>query len=487
MLLVILLGLVSLLVIYLHINYRYWTKRGVIQEPHLPIIGNLLDVVLKRKNAGQVYDAIYQKYCNSHDAVGVYELMTPNLLLLNPRLIKQVTTTDFSSFHDNEFYVRKDLDPYLYYDPFTLKGDEWKPVRTSLASLMATSKVKEIFPYMKKLIPQLDDYLDKHQTKQLEAKDELSSLYMMNTASNSIFGVKCNCFTDPDADFRKMGELFVKESLQSFWLTLTFFYLPRIRDFFRIRVLPKKVCDYLENMLQQVVEHRKKNNIKINDIIGGMISKSGDNLFDIVALGVAIFVDGFETTSSVASFALYELAMNPEIQENLYQEIKTSASNSTDIDFETLQNLPYLDKVLKETLRKYALVYNLKRVCTKRCSLNIDGRNVEIEPNTPIIIPFYGVHNDPRYYPDPEVFDPERFADDNADHADVYYPFGNGPRICPGQRFAVAQMKLFVWNIVLKYTIRPTKTTPTKLTFSKNALMLVSEEPLNLFFERRIC
>lgn len=60
-------------------------------------------------------------------------------------------------------------------------------------------------------------------------------------------------------------------------------------------------------------------------------------------------MDGFETTSSVASFTLYELAMNPEIQENLYQEIKTSASNSTDIDFETLQNLPYLDKVLKGT------------------------------------------------------------------------------------------------------------------------------------------
>lgn len=58
------------------------------------------------------------------DAVGLYEFFTPKLLIRSPELIKKVMVSDFSSFHDNEFYVQESLDPYFYRDPFCLRGEE---------------------------------------------------------------------------------------------------------------------------------------------------------------------------------------------------------------------------------------------------------------------------------------------------------------------------------------------------------------------------
>lgn len=86
-----------------------------------------------------------------------------------------------------------------------------------------------------------------------------------------------------------------------------------------------------------------------------------------------------------------------------------------------------------ETMRKYPPVQTLVRVCTK--PFPVPGTGIDLDVGTAVLIPVYAIHHDPQYYPEPDTFDPDRFAKDAGDNgrpAGTYLPFGDGPRICIG-------------------------------------------------------
>jgi Cytochrome P450 len=86
-----------------------------------------------------------------------------------------------------------------------------------------------------------------------------------------------------------------------------------------------------------------------------------------------------------------------------------------------------------ETLRKYPTAGHTLRKVTK--TYVIPETNITLNVGDTIIVSIYGLHNDPKYYPDPENFDPERFSKEEImkRHPYSYIPFGTGPRICIGK------------------------------------------------------
>lgn len=85
-----------------------------------------------------------------------------------------------------------------------------------------------------------------------------------------------------------------------------------------------------------------------------------------------------------------------------------------------------------ETLRKYPVLGALNRVCVE--NYQIPDTEVIIEKGTEVLIPVSGLHWDPKYFPDPEKFDPDRFEDlGKLPCRDIYLPFGDGPRNCIGK------------------------------------------------------
>jgi cytochrome P450 family 6 len=91
-----------------------------------------------------------------------------------------------------------------------------------------------------------------------------------------------------------------------------------------------------------------------------------------------------------------------------------------------------------ETLRKYPPLVTLNRVVTKPYVL--PGTAVKLKTGTKIVIPVHAIHYDPKYYADPEAFEPDRFSDENVHnlHPNTYMPFGDGPRFCIGTDLVVA-------------------------------------------------
>ncbi|GBP96261.1 Cytochrome P450 3A8 [Eumeta japonica] len=115
-------------------------------------------------------------------------------------------------------------------------------------------------------------------------------------------------------------------------------------------------------------------------------------------------------------FTLYELARHPEIQNKLHEEVdevfKRCDDNPT---YEAVMEMSYLDMVLDESMGVYPAIDNLVRRCTKDGGVLPAGQ-IRVEKGTVIHIPVYALQHDPKYYPEPEKFIPERFSEGKKEH-----------------------------------------------------------------------
>ncbi|XP_046667248.1 cytochrome P450 6k1-like [Homalodisca vitripennis] len=484
--LLILLGILILVYLWLKRHYNYWARQGIPQPPPVFGFGCFLDVILMRDIPGLIYDKMYKDY-SGHDAVGLYQFFTPELLLRSPELIKRVMASDFSSFHDNLVTVSERLDPHFAKDPFMAKGEEWKRYRAKLVPTVTSTRMKEIYPLMKDVTNRLDAYLEGSESKIFDAK-ELATLFTMDNVSSTVFGINSNCFSDPEATFRKLGNLQMKEQLKFRWQTIIVLFLPRLRNLLGLRFVPTVVNNFVESIVQDVIDFRSKNGVVRNDLFQYFMKKEpGNKLEDIMSYAMTFFIEGFETAAMTASAAIYELALNPDVQVTLHEEILEAFGDEGNIDVDVAYNLPYLDKVVQESLRKYPIMYVYDRECTKAINFDVDGKSVEIPVGCSVVIPVYSIHHDPQYYPDPEVFDPERFSKENKAQrpAYTYMPFGEGPRICPGLRFGLTQVKLLLTYLVHKYKIQRCDKTPEKLTLSASPVLVSPNEQQWIRLEKR--
>jgi cytochrome P450 len=184
-----------------------------------------------------------------------------------------------------------------------------------------------------------------------------------------------------------------------------------------------------------------------DDLLGMMLemrdAETGEGLSDRQARDevVTIFFAGHETTAATLSWAFYLLSQHPQVEERLRAEVRSALQGAAP----TLADLPrlvYLQQVINEVLRLYPAAYLFAREAIVEDVL--DGYT--IPANTLIFIsPFVG-HRDPKYWPDPEHFDPERFTPQQVASRPrhVYYPFGEGPHVCIGNNFAVMEMQLIL-------------------------------------------
>ncbi|XP_001849294.2 cytochrome P450 4d8 [Culex quinquefasciatus] len=166
--------------------------------------------------------------------------------------------------------------------------------------------------------------------------------------------------------------------------------------------------------------------------------------------------EGHDTTTSGISFAIYELARNPVVQDKIYDEIVSILGkdpNSHEITFQVLQEFKYLEMVIKETLRLYPSVPFIGRNVVE--PIKLDG--ITLPPGQDIIVSIYMIHRNPRVFPDPERFDPERFADGAESRRGPYdyIPFSAGARNCIGQRFAMMELKVTLIKLIVAYRILP--------------------------------
>ncbi|XP_018319744.1 cytochrome P450 4d2-like [Agrilus planipennis] len=165
--------------------------------------------------------------------------------------------------------------------------------------------------------------------------------------------------------------------------------------------------------------------------------------------------EGHDTTASAISFCLFNISQHPKVQKKIVEELKTiSEKSSTDhYTYSDLQEMKYLEAVIKETLRLYPSVPIFGRLAIE--DIVHDGK--VIPKGSTISLFAFGLLRDPELFPEPEKFLPERFLNNNVkiNNPYSYVPFSAGPRNCIGQKFAMLEMKSTIGHILRKFELHP--------------------------------
>ncbi|EYU21985.1 hypothetical protein MIMGU_mgv1a025303mg [Erythranthe guttata] len=154
---------------------------------------------------------------------------------------------------------------------------------------------------------------------------------------------------------------------------------------------------------------------------------------------------GSETSATTLDWAMAEMVKNPRILKKAQDEVRRFFDDKGGyVDESRIHELKYLMSIIKETLRIHApFPLLLPRKCREKCEIN----GYEIPVDTKIIVNAWAINRDPKYWRNPDCFEPERFLDDNlgvdykGNHFE-YIPFGAGRRICPGMAFGMANVEL---------------------------------------------
>eukprot|EP00928_Gymnodinium_smaydae_P040858 TRINITY_DN27679_c0_g1_i2.p1 TRINITY_DN27679_c0_g1~~TRINITY_DN27679_c0_g1_i2.p1 ORF type:complete len:548 (+),score=97.43 TRINITY_DN27679_c0_g1_i2:46-1644(+) len=175
------------------------------------------------------------------------------------------------------------------------------------------------------------------------------------------------------------------------------------------------------------------------------------------------FLAGHETSSATLTMALYLLAQHPEIQRKARTEVLEVLGNTGDGDVQpsSLQNLQYCTAVLKETLRLFPPAL---AITPRVAPADVRLGGYLIPQGTTASISVLAIHRNPRHWPQPDVFDPQRFLgeEEAKRHAYAWMPFGAGPRTCIGMGFAwlemraalAAMLRNFEWSLDPAYELR---------------------------------
>jgi len=170
---------------------------------------------------------------------------------------------------------------------------------------------------------------------------------------------------------------------------------------------------------------------------------------------------GHETTANTLATALWEVAMHPEVGERVKEELISVLGTGNDARIPTYEDfeenrLPYTTAIVKEALRLYPSIPLFVREVSED---DILPGNMKMKGGDVVFMSAYALGRTERFWKDPFKFDPERFTPENEENVIPYtwLPFGAGPRMCLGSRFAMMSTVLQLASILHKYSFETVK------------------------------
>ncbi|XP_017776436.1 PREDICTED: cytochrome P450 9e2-like [Nicrophorus vespilloides] len=517
-----------LLAIFCWFNYKklnYWADKGVKQKKVF-LLYELFKVIYMKKPFAEFIQDSYNEFPNSRYSGG-FQFYRPVLVLRDSELIKQITVKDFDHFTDHMNFIPEGTEPLWTSNLFALKGDKWRDMRATLSPAFTGSKMRAMFVLMSECAQEVSKHFENHpeESKSIEMKD-LFTRYTNDVIATCAFGVTCNSIKHRNNEFYLMGKL--ATNFMGFWKNLKlilYIMMPKLFKVIGISFFDKKVSTFFRRIVKDTIKMREENNITRPDMIHllmearkgrfnyeetsavqetgfatveesevGMNAKKQKDAItddDITAQALIFFFAGFESVATLMVLMAYELALNPDIQDRLQKEIDSVLEvYDGNITYEAINKMKYLDMVTSETLRKWPIAIGMDRVCVKPYTIQAvlsDEKPVTLKVGDVISVPVYGIHRDPKYYPNPEKFDPERFNDENKMNIQsyMYLPFGSGPRNCIGSRFALLETKVVLVSLLTKFNIVVTEKSEIPLKLSKTGFNFNSKNGFWFGLKRR--
>jgi cytochrome P450 len=221
----------------------------------------------------------------------------------------------------------------------------------------------------------------------------------------------------------------------------------------------------LDALILGIIEARKKS-LDARDVLLSLLIRArdegGGQMTDdqVRDEAVILFLAGHETTALALTFALHLLATHPDAQARLADEVgRVLGGRSPGLG--DLDKLAFTEAVVLESMRLYPPAWGIARESVTP----VEVAGFAFPKGATFVMSTWAVHRDPRFFDDPMAFKPERWQSDLQKRLPrfAYFPFGGGPRVCIGNRFAMMEAKLVLAAVAQRFRFEPTPETEIRL------------------------
>lgn len=365
------------------------------------------------------------------------------------------------------------LSKYLGKGLLTVDGEFWLKQRRLIQPAFHKQKMNQLVDNMKlTIVSELKEIVTDKKVDLFPIMSEVA----FNVVAKSLFQ-----FSIEEEKLNRIK--YIIEAVQNFLIKEI--RLPHKAWWFSISGQVKKhlqLAEENDEIIRGIIDERVASQNEVNDLLNMLLETryedtgegmSVEQLIDEIKI---LFIAGHETTANALTFTLQLLGSHLDVQQKVFEEILKVESESEDV-VEQLQKMTYINAVLNESMRLYPPAW-----ITDRQNVDDDvlGK-FTIKKDTLIGVSFYELHRNPKYWENPNQFDPNRFLGEQKKHSMQYfYPFGAGPRMCIGAGFAIYEMCLAISYIIKKY-----KVVSVQNTVNFNPLITLKPVGVEVVFSER--
>lgn len=441
---------------------------------------------------------------------GYMEGGRPVLVSSDPDFLQEVFVKQFSAFHGRkEFPLSPDPDKDKRVNVFGARGARWKRLRTISTPIFTASKMRQMQPFVRASIQELMGLLDAEAEKahSFDIYPYFQRL-TLDVIAKVAFGYETSVQAGANPEFFELVKsIFGKSTFfGNIFSTLSTLF-PEAKPLWRAGAITRGFFFpipflVLTKRLRRVVNRRKaekgKDANRLHDFIDMMLELEAEagsfgegadirsvakalTADEVVSQMMVILIAGYETTSIALAFLAYQLALKKEVQEELYQELLEKIGSEDAVDHDSVAKLNFLDQVINEGLRLYphgSIVVNRKCMGS-----GVEVNGIQIPQGLNVAADVWSLHRNTELWGnDADEFRPSRFSKEESEgrHPMAFMPFGAGPRICLGMRFALLEEKLTLARLLLRYEICSTPLTPAEAVLKGNVTFGPEEVQIRL-------
>ncbi|KAF5724714.1 aat family amino acid transporter [Fusarium mundagurra] len=494
----------AILAICLHFIIKTLLRPSFSELRHLPgpknhqfLVGHALRI-LRGSGPNELYLQWMRRWPNAPFIRILSWLNSEVLLVNNIEACREVLQTNAYRFAKPAFFHTL-VGEFLGVGLLFSVGDQHKRLRRITAGPLSRPSIRKLFPtfvtYSRKLNSEIDAAIQQSSNGVLELED-LFTRVTLDIIGVSLVGKELRDFRSKTSplSFEQCYNGILAQSLAGQIISF-------INPFIPLRWLPVsanlnflKAKSALKSMMTELIEQRKSEVAKAkelgtdsglsDDLLTRMIEASSvenqklsrDELIDIT---MQVIAAGHETTASALLWTTYALSRDQKSQDQLRAEIL--GLNDNDATAKAIDDLPYLDNVVREALRMYSPTLTIPWEALE----NIEIAGIKIPKGTTVqLVPAVTQLNPEIWGPDVETFNPDRWDRLSGDALSPYAmeTFSNGPRMCPGKALALLNMKVLLVGLIRDFKIESVG--DEEVEFRNPSLTLKSKSPLRFKVQR---
>ncbi|GMT07793.1 hypothetical protein PENTCL1PPCAC_29967, partial [Pristionchus entomophagus] len=339
-----------------------------------------------------------------------------------------------------------------------LNGEEWYHLRSAIQqSMMRPDSVHEYLPSVNEVAHQLVEHIAAHKDAKGDADfEKIAGRWSLESAGLIVFEKRLGALSDnvqwADRMVRLNNQIFRLSAKMKFGVP-AYEYVMTPNWWRMVKMEDKFYWEVDQLSTDAITKLTNKKEVSHIRFASKLINKQNLSVNDIKTILLSLFSDGLSTTAPTLIYTLFVLATNPDCQEKLRDELRSVNPTRSEWTPELLARVPYLRACLKESFRMNTITTEISRIPQQDVVLS----GYLIPAKTPVDIHTTLMLRNSSSFVDPDQFKPERWLRDQTSREEnrpfLSTPFGHGPRMCAGRRFAEQDLHVVIATLISSFAI----------------------------------